>query len=265
MKIVITIIVFFLHASYGMAQVQRIFTTQEIGVSIISIPSKFYRSITPGFFISNQDRSIFRSRKTVFCVETIPTVKLYGGKRINFIAGGGLQVHRVRNDFNDNSPRAINNVLWKIQAGTELFVLGKRTSVLSFRLQTLLSYEDFIRNKSGFYRGYGPFNLGVFIFDYAGNPARTGLDILPLISGNLNNNLAFQIGAGYSFGLNRSNRRIVLPQAQWNEAEPLVLFFEKESAFVFSAGLYYNLSKQKRRSFKNWKFSELTNKIFYNQ
>ncbi|MBX9784665.1 MAG: hypothetical protein K2X48_15360 [Chitinophagaceae bacterium] len=183
--------------------------------------------------------------KTVFVLDILPSASFYVNKRVNLFTYAGFEAHKIRSIFEDYGyPPFYTNYLWKIGAGPELRVIGKRTSVVNIKLQTIFTYEDFIRNKSGPFGSFDTFGNGYLMFDYDGSKARIGLDVMPFIDVQITPKASVRGTVGYSIGLNKSNRRAFYSRALLaTGGQGIEAFNRKEKTFIFSFGFYTDIKR----------------------
>lgn len=266
----LSILTFFITASFSL-KAQHFLHLQDVGINLIYGDSKFNNAYSTALRTSQiNDYTTF---KTVWMLDALPSAAFFLNKRMNLLVSAGIEAHTIRNDFikdiyyltstSEYKPYA-TNFLYKAGIGTELFLLGKRHSMLNLRLQNLITYENLIIRNAGNYYAIGPFGTRYNVYDYATNNGRWGLDITPLISINLTQSYSFKISSGYSFGLNKSNRRVAALNGSTSNI--IEIFNRKESTFIFSVGLFYNMQTQaKRASLQNFNVQKFLNKIIYNE
>ncbi len=245
---------------------QKLFEPQELDLQLIYGNTKFDNAQKfSSRALSHSQYDDYTTPKTVWAVDFLPATGLYLHKRINLFIGIGGEIHKIRNDFRPEIAELIGisqkykhyqtNILYKASIGSQFFLIGNRYKMVNLQLNTIFTLEGFIKNNTGNYIALGPFGVPTRVYDYAGNSLRIGLDLIPKINFNISQNYSFKTGAGYSFGLNKSNKRVAIFADRRGTNSSMIIFSRKESTFIFSAGLTYNLSHKPRQSLNtcNWK------------
>jgi hypothetical protein len=254
-----------------LSQAQDFLNLQDLGVGIIYGDIKFNNAYSSQLKASQNGD--YTTPKTVWMIDVLPTASFFLAKRANIIVQAGIEAHKIRNDFRKDlyylDPNSVykpfaTNYLYKAGIGSEIFLLGSRNKLLNLRLQSILTYENLIRRNTGNYFALGPFGTKVIVYDYAKNTGRLGLDVMPLLNINLSQVYSVKLATGYSFGLNNSNTRVASVSGSLLNA--VEIFSRKESTFIFSAGLFYNMQPHiKRASVKTFNLQKFMDKIIYNE
>lgn len=266
------IILFFIFLTTGFHSIsQNFLSLQDLGVNIIYGDTKFNNAYST--VLRTSQVNDFTTPKTVWMADVLPTASFFLNKKVNLVILAGAEAHKIRNDFREDlyylNPNNIyrafaTNFLYKAGIGSEIFLIGKRSRLLNFRLQSVLTYENLIRRNAGKYYAAGPFGSRYTVYDYARNNGRLGIDITPLLNVNLTQSYSIKIASGYSFGLNKSNTRIATQSGSLSNG--LEVFSRKESTFIFSVGFFCNMEQEvKRASLKTFNIQEFWNKIIYNE
>ncbi|MBY0476976.1 MAG: hypothetical protein K2Q24_04975 [Chitinophagaceae bacterium] len=238
----------FFFKSYS-ATSQEFLKLKQVGLSTNYGTTKFFKTGTLGRNFGIPFISTDPPNKTVFFLDILPSASFYLTNRIELFTYAGIELHKIRSIFEAyDYPPYYKNLLWKIGAGPEIRILGKNHNTLHFKLQTILTYEDFIKNNSGPFGSQDAFGNGFLMYDYAGSKARVGLDITPYVDVLVTPKASLRAGVGYSFGLNKSNRRVVY---SWddlrNGRQGYEVFNRKEKSFIFSIGFFTNVTKNRER------------------
>jgi len=236
---------------------QKPFQLQQAGIVSYYGTTKFKNT---GMLGSNFGIPVILSNppsKTVFVLDILPSASFYLSKRVSLFTYAGIEVHKIRSLFEDYGyPSYYTNYLWKIGAGPELRIIGKRNSVLNVKLQTIFTYEDFIDNNSGPFGSQDSFANGFVMYDYAGSKARIGLDVMPFIDLQITPKASVRATVGYSFGLNKSNRRIVYSRSALSSGgQGSEVFNLREKTFIFCFGFYTDIARTGNR--KHMRLSSL--------
>lgn len=253
------------------SKAQNFLRLQDLGINIIYGDTKFNNAYSTELRTSQVNDYI--TPKTVWMADVLPSASLFLNKRANLLVFAGVEAHKIRNDFlkdlyylNSNTQYApfATNFLYKLGIGTELFLAGKRNKLLNLRLQNIITYENLIRRNTGNYYATGPFGSRYIVYDYATYNGRWGIDITALLNMNLSQSYSLKIASGYSFGLNKSNTRIAAMNG--SPSNTLEVFNRRESTFIFSVGLLYNMQQEvKRGSIKTFNIQNFWNKIIYTE
>lgn len=253
------------------SKAQNFLRLQDLGINIIYGDTKFNNAYSSELRTSQVND--YSTPKTVWMLDVLPSAFFFLNKKTNLLVLAGVEAHKVRNDFikdlyylssTSQYKSFATNFLYKAGIGTELFLLGKRNNLLNLRLQNIITYENLIIRNTGNYYAIGPFGNRYKVYDYVTNKGRWGIDIAPLLDINLTQTYSLKIASGYSFGLNKSNTRIATLNG--SPSNTLEIFNRRESTFIFSIGIYYNMQQDtKRTSVKTFNIQNFWNKIIYNE